>query len=204
MNLSSVQDDLAFMKALTDGDVARRHQALFGRIYFAAGLIYGFQIVVQWMTYVDLVELPFSEGLFVLMINAAFIGYLVWEIWRNRGLGKGTMTNRAINACFSAVGTANLAVAIILFLGAWRLEEPMIGVLIPCVGFALQGAGWFVAYTLRRQAWHGVVALGWFVTAVAMAYYIGTMTCLLLIGLGILLWMAIPGFVMMRLASKAA
>ena len=41
MTPTSAQDDLAFLRALTDGDVARRHQAIFGRVYFGSGLIYG-------------------------------------------------------------------------------------------------------------------------------------------------------------------
>lgn len=204
MTPSSVQDDLAFMKSLTDGAVARRHQAQFGKIYFAAGVIYGFQVVVQWAAYAKLIVMPIDDGLFILAINFIFLSYLGWEMWNNRGLGQGTMTNRAINAAFAAIGAANLAVTLILFIGAWRLDNQMIGVLIPCVIFALQGAAWFVAYTLRRRAWLGVVAAGWMVTSIAMAFYVGSITFMLLIGLGILLWMAVPGFVMMRLASKAA
>lgn len=204
MTPSSFEDDLAFMKGLADGEAGRGQQALFGKLYFAAGLIYGLQVVVQWADMTGAIDLPFANPLVALPTNVVFLSYLGWEIWKNRRLGGGTMTSRGINAAFAAVGAANIAVLIILLIGAWRLQEPLVGVLIPCVIFALQGAAWFVAYLLRKRLWLLGVAAGWMGTAIAMAWYVGTMTVVALIGVGILLWMAIPGFVMMRLARRAA
>lgn len=84
-----------------------------------------------------------------------------------------------------------------------RIALPLV-VFWPILIAGIVSAAWFVAYTLRRRAWLGVVAAGWMVTSITMAFYIGSVTFILLIGLGILLWMAVPGFVMLRLASKAA
>src|SRR5688572_25878248 len=139
MSQTTLEDDLAFLRSLADGDVARAHQLVFGKTYAAAGLLYGIQVALLLVKYWGLGELPFSEGALMLVTNAAFLGYLAWIVWRHRGIGAGTATNKAINAVFQAVGMANLAVLVILFAGAFRLNEPMLGALIPAVIFALQG-----------------------------------------------------------------
>lgn len=204
MTPSSLEDDLAFMKGLADGAAGRGQQALFGKLYFSAGLIYGAQVVAQGADMAGAINLPFDNQWLAVPTNLVFLSYLAWEIWKNRRLGGGTMTSRGINAAFAAVGAANIAVVAILLVGAWRLQEPLVGVLIPCVIFALQGAAWFVAYLLRRRLWLLGVAMGWMGTAIAMAWHVGTHTVVILIGVGILLWMAVPGFVMMRLARRPA
>jgi hypothetical protein len=204
MTPSSAQDDLAFLRALTDGDVARKHQAIFGRIYFGAGLIYGAQIVLSLLHNTHVLAFPGGDELLSLLANGIFLSWLGWEIWKNRGAGAGTLTNKAINAAFAAIGATNLVVCLILFVGAWRLGDPRIAILIPCMIFALQGAGWFVAYRLRRRIWLGLVAAGWTGTSIAMAFTVGDHIAFLsLIAFAIFAWMAVPGLVMMRLAARA-
>jgi hypothetical protein len=69
----------------------------------------------------------------------------------------------------------------------------------------LQGAAWMIAYTLRRRAWLGLVAAGWFVTAIAMGFSVQSLGYFILwLGLGFLVLMVIPGAVMIRLARKSA
>lgn len=200
---SSVQDDLAFLRAITDSGVARRHQAIFGRIYFGAGVIYGVQIALSIATNAGLFKLPGGDFALSMAANGLFLVWMIWELWKNRGVGEGTMTNKAINAAFAAIGTANLAVCAILFVGAARLNEPMVSVMIPCVIFALQGAAWFVAYILRRRLWLGALAAGWMAVGIAMAMSLGdTLTFLSLIAVGVVFCMALPGYVMMRIAAR--
>jgi hypothetical protein len=205
MTPSTVQDDLAFLRSLANNDVARRHQALFGRIYFGAGVIYGAQVALSIAHNAGWVTIPGGDGLLSLAATGVFVPWLCWEIWKQRGLGAGTLMNRAINAAFAAVGAANVAALVIVFVAAARLDDGRVALLSPCLGFALQGAGWFMAYLLRRRAWLGIVALGWTLTSIAMAFNLGeTLTFLALIAAGILFCMALPGFVMMRLAREAA
>lgn len=204
MTPSSAQDDLAFLRALTDGDVARKQQARFGRIYFTAGVAYGVQIVLSLLHNTGGLRIPGGDLLLSLAANGLFLSYLAWEMWTGRGLGAGTMTNKAINAAFAAVGAANVAVCLILAAGAWRLHNPAIAILMPPVIFALQGAAWFVAYILRRRSWLGLVAAGWAGTAIAMACNLdNTLVFLWLIAFAVFACMALPGFVMMRLAARA-
>ena len=203
MSPNTVQDDLAFLRALTDGDVARGHQALFGRIYFGAGLIYGAQVAFSLVHNTGLFAVPGGDGALALVASGIFVPWMCWELWRSRGVGAGSLTNKAINAAFAAVGAANGVIAAILILAAWRLQEPRIAALISCMIFALQGMAWFVAYILRRRAWLAAVAVGWAACGVAMAFFLNDLVPFLgVVAFGIVFCMALPGFGMMRLAAR--
>jgi len=203
MTPTSAQDDLAFLRALADGDVARRQQHVFGKIYFGAGLIYGAQVAASIVMNFGVLAVPGGDLTLSLVANVVFLSWMVWELRKTRGESAGTMTNRAINAAFGAVGAANLAVCLILVAGAVQLQNLLITVLIPCVIFALQGTAWFVAYLLRRRGWLGAVALGWTVCGVGMALSVNHVLVFLgFIAAGIAFCMALPGYVMMRLAAR--
>ena len=66
------------------------------------------------------------------------------------------------------------------------------------VTYALQGAGWLTAYSLRRELWMGVTAVGWFAAAIAMGLLIGTMTYALVAAVALMLLMVGPGLIMLR------
>ena len=70
---------------------------------------------------------------------------------------------------FGSVGLANLAFIVIFGSLAWRWHSTTTWLIYPCVVMILQGMAWLVAYMLRRRAWMGVVAAGWFITGLAMA-----------------------------------
>ena len=91
MSPNTVQDDLAFLRALTDGDVARGHQALFGRIYFGAGLIYGAQVAFSLVHNTGLFAVPGGDGALALVASGIFVPWMCWELWRSRGVGAGML-----------------------------------------------------------------------------------------------------------------
>ena len=88
-------------------------------------------------------------------------------------LGKARVrqTGRAINAMFGATGLANLCFIIGLRALNAGLDEPVTasGCSIAATVFILQGAAWWVAWLMRRQApgWM-LTALGWFVSGTAL------------------------------------
>jgi hypothetical protein len=62
-----------------------------------------------------------------------------------------------------------------------------------------------VAYSLRRKAWLGLVALGWFGVGVAMAWFVdNVMGYTIAAAVGIVCFMAIPGFHLMRLPVQGS
>jgi hypothetical protein len=134
--------------------------------------------------------------------TAILLAVLTWILWGARGLIE-PRTQRFVNAIFSAAGSTNLAILIVIGSFAVRQNNGLIWELYGCIVFALQGAGWLVAYTLRRRIWLLAVALGWFGSAILAGFLIGTETFVLICALALLLFMALPGYVMMQLAKRA-
>jgi hypothetical protein len=52
--------------------------------------------------------------------------------------------------------------------------------------------------------WRLAVALGWFATAVALSLLLGTADYILVAGLGLILFMALPGWAMVAAARREA
>jgi hypothetical protein len=200
----SARDDLAFLRAIA-GDDESIQMRTFGEAYFAAGLIYGAQMIlhamdaVGWLPHASLVELAIGLGPTLL-----FAPVMVAIIWRNRNNRLSGAVSRAVGGVFGAVGLAYLFLIVIIGSVAWHLHSVQVWLLYPCCVFVLQGMAWQFAYLMRRRAWFAVVAVGWFLCAVAMALTIfNTGWFILFAGLGLWLCMALPGWVMLR-GAKAA
>jgi hypothetical protein len=201
----SVQDDLAFMRALVDGGGGLVPIA-FGETYVAAGLIYGLQILIQSSQALGLPALPPQAELVAgVLPTIIFVPVLAWIIWRNRRAGQGGSTSRAVGATFGCIGLANLALICVIGSVAYRQKSLETWLIYPCVVFVLQGAAWLVSCALRKRAWQGLVGVGWFAAAMGMALSIGSIQQYAIVaGLSMLLLMVIPGAVMIRLARRSA
>jgi hypothetical protein len=127
-----------------------------------------------------------------------FLAALAWVLWRDRKAKPGGVTQRAFDATFGAAGLANMAMIIVFGVRAAREQSLTVWLLYPCVVFALQGAAWYVAYMLRRKGWMGLVAAGWFATAIGMGLTIGTPTYALIATIALLGLMAGSGLALMR------
>jgi hypothetical protein len=70
----------------------------------------------------------------------------------------------------------------------------------------VQGFAWYVAYMIRKRPWLAVTSVGWYATAVGLAWLISVgnvAAYVLLMGCALLLLMAVPGAAMMRQAEKS-
>lgn len=195
-------DDLAFLRTLAEG--GGESQRGTGAALLAGGLLYGAQCLVSaahifgWLPMSDTVNALFSAG-----ITIAFLIALTWIILSSRGAATGGVVARALGAAFASAGTATLAMLCVFATVAWREQSFTIWLLYPCAVFALQGAAWMVAWMLRRRLWLGAVALGWMLSSVALSWAIGSLGLYTLIaGAALLLFMALPGAVMMRPAQN--
>jgi hypothetical protein len=199
-DVQSAREDLAFLRGLV-GDDGRQLRS-FGQAYFAAGLIYGGQMIlhaVQAMGY-----LP-QDGMTALLIGLGptvlFMPVLTWIIVVNKrdAVSGAGATARAVSGIFGVAGLANLVLAAVIGAVAWREHSVTTWLIYPCSVFVLQGAAWLFAFMMRRKGWHLVVALGWFASAVAMALTVTALGWFILFaGAGLWLFMALPGFVMLR------
>ena len=200
----TAQEDLAFLRQLVErGDGA---PAGWTRGYFAAGLIYGAQMLLHAAQYFGL--LP-PDGPLALAIGLGptlvFIPVAIWITWRHRADRPPAAAGRAIAAAFGAIGAANLALIFVIGWSALKHHSFAIWLIYPACVFILQGAAWMVAFALRRRAWLGMVAAAWFAFAIGMGLTTDRMGLYLLFcGLGIWTCMALPGWLMTRAPARAA
>ena len=197
----SVRDDLAFLRSLAEG--GGESQRGTGKALVAGGLLYGLQCFMAgaqaygWVHMSDTAMTVFSIGITVMFLVA-----ISWMSWQGRNVSQGGVAARALNAAFAASGTATLSMLCVFASVAIREKSLTIWLLYPCAVFALQGAAWMVAWMLRRRTWLGVVATGWLVSAVVLAWTIDTPLYPLVAGVALVLFMAVPGAIMMRPAQS--
>lgn len=203
-DIRSAEEDLAFLRSVVERGEGTT--GAWGESYFAAGLIYGAQMLMHAGQLFGL--LP-GSGLGALAIGVAptlvFLPVMVWINWRHRGDQPPAAVARAIAAAFSGIGAATIGLIIVIGLAALRQHSLAIWLIYPACVFLLQGAAWMVAWIMRRRAWLGLVAGGWFVFAIAMGLTTDRISLYLLFcGLGIWTCMALPGWLLLRGARKAA
>lgn len=201
----TAEADLAFMRALVEDDGS--HNRNFGFTYLIAGVLYGAQCLLNWALLVSAAQVPgyvwmlvgwLPTGLFLIMISH--------NSWQNREnpYGSGT-TKRAVGAAFTGAGVANLVLALTFGWVAYQNRDWSIWLLFPLVVCALQGAIWLATAILRRHLWHGITAVGWFASAIALGLVIDTVsTYVLVLGVALLACMALPGFLILRASPKMA
>jgi hypothetical protein len=205
MDADKARDDLAFLRALVAGPEDRLQQQ-FGKIYAAAGACYSVQMLMHIGQFLGVMP---DQGLAAQTIGwgptAVFLGILIWITRGGRSMPGGGATSRAVGSVFASVGLSNLALCVSIGSVALRLHSQTIWLIYPLVVMVLQGLAWMVAFMLRRKAWLGGIALGWFATGVAMAIfidylpgYVGAAT------VGIVGFMLIPGIHLARQAGKDA
>lgn len=193
------QDDLAYLKSLVAGDGGAQAGKMFGQIYFFAGLLYGLQTLALWAQGAGLIAPPETVMLvFVIGISVVFLGVVAYVSWKNRNISQGSINNRAVGAVFGATGMANLVLIAAIGYRAYVDQSLATWLIYPIVVFVLQGAAWLASYMLMRRAWHGLVALGWFATSLGMALTLGELNFAVVVGVALILFMAVPGYIIMR------
>ena len=124
-------------------------------------------------------------------------------IWRGRGKPAPTATGRAYEAAFQAAGLANLSIVLVFLAATFRAGSGDVWYFYTPLVFALQGAAWFVFFRLRKRAWLGLVALGWFTSAVGLGLTTHSPTYILVASVSLFLLLSVPGWVILRLAKQS-
>jgi len=203
-DLQSARDDLAYMRTLVTGSGPL--QSTMGEAFMWAGALYGGQCILHWLQTLHMMP---EEGLGALAIafgpTLVFCVALGFIIWKDRKKPVGGIASRALSAVFQGAGLANLVMAFVFAYGAQKAESFGLWLYHPIVVCMFQGVAWYVAWVILKRAWVGVVAAGWFVMTVALGITVfGEIgSYLLILGIGLILLMGIPGYVIWRSATKA-
>jgi len=199
-----LRDDVAFLRALAE--TGGRTQWAGGAAFVAGGGLYGLQCLVQWGQAKGLIVMsPLVTLIFVSGVTVAFFIALTWIILHERRTQAAvpSLANKAFTTVFAAAGFSNLALLAIFASVAISRKNIEIWEIYPAALFALQGGAWYFAYVLRRRAWLMAVSICWFVSAIVLAQFIGTLTYALIAAFSLLTFMALPGLYMMHLARTA-
>ena len=199
--IQTIREDLAFMKALANDE--GRIPAIFGWHMLAAGLIYGVPIIPAWAIARGLLDLPMVWSSLVSLISTVvYLPVVIVLSLKGRRLAPAEATGRQFLAGWAAVGLTTMVILAVIFIAAARLHEPRMWQVWTALCFALYGAAWLVvAITRRSGAWF-LVAAGSYATAVVNACFISTPDVILGCGIGIIVWLAGPGLVIL-LQSRA-
>ena len=198
-----MRDDLAFMRGLVEG--GGRTQWIGGAAFLSGGLLYALQCIVQWSQAKGYITMSGPLTLaFVMGITAAFVVAMCVIGFRGRHVAPVGAGNKAFQSIFGATGLATLALVATFAIAAVPRQSILIWELFPAALFVLQGTAWWAAYMIRRRAWLGVVAFGWWASAIAMAILLGTLDYILVAAFALIAFLAAPGAYMMHLARKPA
>jgi len=203
-DLETARDDLAYMRSLVSGSGPM--QATMGEVFVWAGALYGAQCLLHWLQTLHLAP---EEGLGALAIvvvpTVLFCLVLGWIIWKDRKAPPAGAVSRALTAVFQGAGLANLVMAMVFAYGAQKSESFGLWLYHPIVVCMFQGVAWYVAWAILKRAWLAAVAFGWFATTLTLGVTVFSDigVYLLTLGVALIAFMAVPGWVIWRGAKKA-
>ena len=197
--------DIAWMRRLAEeGSQAPMQGA---SILFMAGLLYGGASIFHWAAVTGLLPFAPESSLWIgwVVATGLFFATLIVVLKRlKREPGVVTTANRASSIAWSAMGWGIFALFLSLSVVGYRLgdeaAETLFG-LVPSVILVFYGIGWSVSATMYRSRPLWGLALGSFAAAPCLAAFTGSPDQYLAYGVALLVFMAAPGFLMMR-ASK--
>jgi hypothetical protein len=205
-NIDTARDDLAYLRGLVDN--SGRFQAVAGKVFVWAGALYGVQCLGQGLNAMGAIKLPVNAQLALAFVPTIVLILAMTVIFVRERKANGGKTERgagarALNAVFQGAGIANLILAGVFAYGASLMQSAQVWLYHPTVICMFQGVAWYVAWAIRRQAWTGAVALGWFASTIACGLLITQPVYFLLtLGVALIAFMAIPGYLMIRTSKS--
>jgi hypothetical protein len=191
----AARDDLAFMRELAeDRGPLPSH---LGQHIFWPGLLYGLNVIATWAGLAGLIPWPKDWQIWAYL--PATIVYLPICLWINlrsskQSWGPGA---RMFAAAWSAVALLTFTVVAVVAIASFTARINY-AVMWPPFVLAMYGSSWLVMGILLKRRWSMLVAFGCCATAILMGFLVGKHETWLVMGLGLILFMAAPGFIMMR------
>jgi hypothetical protein len=199
MTNDALKDDIAFMRALAEA--GRQTPLKGGSILMAAGLIYAACAFATWAA----AAYPMSPLFMPILWFGGTAAFFV-ALFALRGrLGVKTEANRAAGLVWAGAGWALFVIILSLALMAYRANAGWILAAICPIVLATYGAAWTVAGILTKVGWMRAVGFGAFAMALVCAWYgLEMRTLFLIYGVSLLGLVALPGYLAMRQAQRAA
>ena len=205
IDAKTAHENLAFMRTVLDERSAGMRSG--GLLYGAAGVLYGLQCSFQWLHAAEILPLhPVLSLVVGLLPTVVFLGLCGYVFWRERkSLTLKGAASRAVAAAFGGAGIANGVLALVFAMAAAARDDMTIWMFFPVVVCALQGAVWYTVAMVQRRWWMGAVAGGWYGTALILGLTVSSpATYLAVLGMAMFAFMAVPGFILIRLAGTTA
>jgi hypothetical protein len=202
--LKSVREDIAFLKDLAaDGGQV---PSVAGAQLFAAGLIFGLSLIATWAGMKGLIPLSRAwQNTSGLWSTALYLPVMALIFWVYRHAPKASSGGRAMASAWGTIGLSSVTIVIALVVVGLKLKNPMfIAYAWPPVAFALYGAAWLTFTIARNRPRWVVVSLGSYAMAIVIAATTRSTEEWLTFAIGLLAFMAAPGFLMMRPGRPAA
>jgi hypothetical protein len=198
--MSTLQSELDYLKGLAESGA--RGPMKNGAVLFWAGLLYAgaslaeYGVALNLLPQTTMVQMTIWFGASLLFAIAAVISL------RGKS-GRGNVSSTAYNSAWSAVGIGIGVLMLSVFLLSRQVQDiQAVAFMIAPVVLAFYGMGWWVSAKISEQGWLKLVSIGCFLAAPVMAVMAGRSEQLLAYAAALILFAAIPGFVIMRAARN--
>lgn len=198
----SLHDDVAYLRDLA-------HQGanapmVGGSMLVLAGVVFSAASLVAWAIVRQFITAPLMWGNYVWLAAVAlyFAGLFVLKGRINGSLGALATNNRAVAAVWRGVGNGIMVFMAALAAVCWKLHSPLPTAMIAPFVLAVYGIGWMVSAAMSPTKWIYAVAWASFAGAIVMGLLVDSPDLLLAYAAALVLLAALPGFVLMRQASR--
>ena len=204
-DLDTQPADIAFLRSLAEEGAKAPLGG--GLTLMMAGLIYGGASLFQWAAVKGYTPFSPRESNWIWIIaTVVFLALCVVDGFRCQKSGVRTAANRAARAAWSCVGAGIFACIASMAAVSWRLNEagaPSTVIwLLPSMVMVFYGLGWGVTAAMFRSGRLAWLTIGSFIAAPLLALMTGSASQFLGYAASLFILMALPGFLLMRAASK--
>jgi hypothetical protein len=196
--IRSLKDDINYMKILADEGAGA--PLVGGSVLVAAGLIFGAASIGEWANAAGLIALQDIQHAY-LWGGAGILFAITLTVLIRRQRGRpGIMApaNRAFSNAWMGVGLTIFSMAIALSVLSLQLQSDVPTTVFPSLIFAIYGAGWAVSAAMSGQKWLWWPAIGSWILAPILAWFVGQPTMYLFYAIGLFAFALVPGVVLMR------
>jgi hypothetical protein len=191
--MTTARADLAFMKELAEDRTPLPSHL--GQHIFWPGLLYGLNVIYVWAGLAGYAPWPADWHVWAWApATAVYVPICIWTNVRARKQSWGPGA-RMFAAAWSAVALLTFTIVAVVVVASYTTHTNYAAVWPP-LALAMYGSSWLVVGILLKRMWALFVAFGCCATAILMGFLVGTNEHWLVMGLGLLMFLALPGAAM--------